>query len=216
MGTCLIFCAAGFDGLLKPIEADDFILAADGGLSHVEKLGLTPDGILGDFDSLGYVPEGSTVFPVEKDDTDAMLAVRKGLELGYRSFLLYGSLDGPRLDHTVANFQTLQFLADHGASGYLVGKEYLVTVLKNGTLRFPASATGILSVFCMGSDSRGVTISGLQYPLENGTLTAGFPLGVSNHFVGEEGKISVTDGSVLVLFDRCNGLPQVTQREDLV
>ena len=42
MGTCLIFCAAGFDGLLKPIEADDFILAADGGLSHVEKLGLTP------------------------------------------------------------------------------------------------------------------------------------------------------------------------------
>ena len=216
MGTCLIFCAADFDGLVKPIDKDDFILAADGGLTHVEKLGLTPNGILGDFDSLGYVPEGSTVFPVEKDDTDAMLAVRKGLELGYRSFLLYGSLDGPRLDHTVANFQTLQFLADHGASGYLVGKDYLVTVLKNGKLHFPASSTGILSVFCMGPDSRGVTISGLQYPLENGTLTAGFPLGVSNHFVGEEAEISVTDGSVLVLFDRCNGLPQVTQREDLV
>ena len=215
MGTCLIFCAADFDGLLTPVAQDDFVLAADGGLTHVKNLGLTPNGILGDFDSLGYVPEDSTVFPVEKDDTDAMLAVRKGLELGYRSFLLYGSLDGPRLDHTVANFQTLQFLADHGASGYLVGTTYLVTVLKNGTLRFPASATGIISVFCMGSDARGVTISGLQYPLENGTLSAGFPLGVSNHFVGEEAEISVTDGSVLVLYDRCNGLPWRQPNADL-
>ena len=207
MGTCLIFCAAGFDDLLLPPQKDDFILAADGGLIHVQNLGLTPNGILGDFDSLGYIPEGSTVFPVEKDDTDAMLAVRKGLELGYRQFLLYGSLDGPRLDHTVANFQTLQYLADHGAVGYLVGKDYLVTVVKNQRIRFAPEATGILSVFCMGADAHGVSLSGLQYPLTNGTLTAGFPLGVSNHFVGEAAEISVTDGSVLVLYDRCNGLP---------
>ena len=207
MGTCLIFCAAEFDRLLKPVQKEDFILAADGGLIHVQALGLLPNGILGDFDSLGYVPQDSTVFPVEKDDTDAMLAVRKGLELGYRDFILYGSLDGPRLDHTVANFQTLQFLADRGASGYLVGKEYIVTVVKNGKLRFDASATGIVSVFCMGADAKGVTLNGLQYPLENGTLTAGFPLGVSNHFVGMQAEVCVKDGSLLVLFDRCNGLP---------
>ena len=72
MGKCLIFCAAEFDRLLEQVAEDDFILAADGGLTHVEKLGLVPNGILGDFDSLGYVPKGSTVFPVEKDDTDAM------------------------------------------------------------------------------------------------------------------------------------------------
>ena len=208
MGKCLIFCAAGFDGLLEQVNRNDFILAADGGLAHVEALGLTPDGILGDFDSLGYVPEGSTVFPVEKDDTDAMLAVRKGLELGYREFLLYGSLDGPRLDHTVANFQTLQFLEDHGASGYLVGKTHIVTVVKNGALRFPATATGILSLFCMGADAHGVTIKGLQYPLHSGTLTAGFPLGVSNHFVEQAAEISVEEGSLLVIYDRCNGLPE--------
>ena len=209
MGKCLIFCAAEFDCLLEQVAEDDFILAADGGLTHVEKLGLVPNGILGDFDSLGYVPKGSTVFPVEKDDTDAMLAVRKGLELGYREFVLYGSLDGPRLDHTVANFQTLQFLADHNATGWLVGRDYLVTVIKNGTLSFSAEATGILSVFCMGRDAAGVTIEGLQYPLRDGVLTAGFPLGVSNHFVGQPAKISVADGSLLVLFDRCNGLPDV-------
>ena len=130
MGACLIFCAAGFDGLVKPIEKDDYILAADGGLTHVESLGLKPNCILGDFDSLGYAPDDSTVFPVEKDDTDAMLAVKRGLALGYKAFLLYGSLDGPRLDHTVANFSALQYLADRGATGCLVGKDYLVTVVK--------------------------------------------------------------------------------------
>ena len=208
MGKCVIFCAGGFDGLLETIKDEDYILAADGGLAHVQALGLTPHGILGDFDSLGYTPEGSTVFPVEKDDTDAMLAVRKGLALGFRQFLLYASLDGPRLDHTVANFQTLQFLSDRGASGYLIGKEYIVTVIKNEALRFSPAATGIVSVFCMGADAHGVTLEGLQYPLTDGTLTAGFPLGVSNHFTGETARISVRDGSLLVLFDRRNGLPE--------
>ena len=207
MGNCIIFCAADFHGLISPLAQDDFIIAADGGLAHVEKLGITPDGILGDFDSLGYTPEGSTVFPVEKDDTDAMLAVRKGLDLGYKTFYLYGSLDGPRLDHTVANFQTLQFLCDHDAWGYLIGKDYIVTALKNGSIRFPASCTGIFSVFCMGRDAKGVTIQGGKYDAENVTLSAGFPLGVSNHFEGKEVTICVEDGSLLILWDTKNSFP---------
>ena len=207
MARFVIFCAGGFTGLLEPIENEDYILAADGGLTHVQKLGLNPNGILGDFDSLGYVPDSAAVFPVEKDDTDAMLAVRRGLELGYGEFLLYGSLDGPRLDHTVANFQTLQFLADRGAVGYLIGNTHIVTVVKNGSISFPASAKGIISVFCLGADAKGVTIEGLHYPLENGTLCAGFPLGVSNHFVGKQASIRVEDGSLLVIYERENGLP---------
>lgn len=207
MKTCIIFCAGGFAALAEPVREGDFLMAADGGLVHLQKLGLTPDGILGDFDSLGYVPQDAKVFPVEKDDTDAMLAVRQGLTLGYKRFVLYGSLDGPRLDHTVANFQTLQFLADHGAEGYLVGNDYMVTVVKNGAATFPADAEGILSVFCMGADAEGVTIGGLQYGLEKGKLSAGFPLGVSNHFVGKTATVSVEEGSLLLLWDRKNGFP---------
>lgn len=207
MARFVIFCAGGFEKLLEPIGAQDYVLSADGGLVHTEKLGLTPDEILGDFDSLGYVPESAAVFPVEKDDTDAMLAVRRGLELGYREFLLYGSLDGPRLDHTVANFQTLQFLADHGATGYLIGNTHIVTVVKNGAISFPASARGIISVFCMGAEATGVTVEGLHYALENGALSAGFPLGVSNHFVGKQASVRVEDGSLLVIYERENGLP---------
>lgn len=209
MATCVIFCAGGFTGLAEPLQKDDFLMAADGGLVHLQTLGLTPDGILGDFDSLGYVPQGAKVFPVEKDDTDAMLAVRQGLSLGYGRFVLYGSLDGPRLDHTVANFQTLQFLADCGAEGWLAGNTYMATVLKNGTLRFPAEAEGIISVFCLGQDAEGVNIRGLQYGLENGILRAGFPLGVSNHFAGTEAEIHVEKGSLLVLYDRANGFAEI-------
>ena len=208
MKRCVIFCAARCDSLLQPIGEDDFVIAADGGLEHTRKFSIEPDEILGDFDSLGFVPEDSRVFPVEKDDTDAMLAVRRGLELGYREFLLYGSLDGPRLDHTVANFQTLQFLCDHGAFGYLLGSGYAVTAVKNGELRFPAEAEGTVSVFCLGADASGVTLEGLYYPLEEGTMTAGFPLGVSNHFTGRASRIRVQDGCLLVLWDRKNGLPE--------
>ena len=211
MGTCIVFCAAGFDALVEPVASDDFIIAADGGCVHTQKLGITPDIILGDFDSLGYTPDRANVFPVEKDDTDAMLAVRRGLQLGYRKFVLYGSLDGPRLDHTVANFQTLQFLADRDAAGYLVGSGQLVTVVKNGSLTFPAGMEGTISVFCMGKDAEGVTLEGLYYPLENGTLTAGFPLGVSNHFTGAEAAITVRNGSLLVVWDRQAGLPRRTE-----
>jgi thiamine pyrophosphokinase len=211
MGKCIIFCAAGFEDLVQPIEKEDFVIAADGGLVHTKALGILPNEILGDFDSLGHVPEGANVFPVEKDDTDAMLAVRRGLSLGYREFVLYGSLDGPRLDHTVANFQTLQYLADHGAVGYLAGTGYLVTVVKNGSISFPASAEGTISVFCMGRDAEGVTLKGLYYPLENGTLSAGFPLGVSNHFTGIPSEITVKNGSLLVLWDRQNGFPRGTE-----
>ena len=207
MKTCIIFCAADFDALAEPIGPADYLLAADGGLRHFEKLNRKPDGILGDFDSLGYVPQKANVFPVEKDDTDAMLAVRQGLSMGYRRFVIYGGLDGPRLDHTVANFQTLQFLADHGAVGYLVGLREMVTVVKNGQLTFPAGAKGTLSLFCLGQPATGVTLENLKYPLKNGTLTPGFPLGVSNHFTEKAARIQVTEGSLLAIWDRSAGFP---------
>lgn len=208
MGKCIVFCAAEFDRLACPIEPEDYVIAADGGLQHTQALGIEPQEILGDFDSLGYIPQDARVFPVEKDDTDAMLAARRGLALGFREFLYYGSLDGKRLDHTVANYQTLQYLADHGARGYLVGQDFLVTVVKEGTISFPEGTDGLISVFCLGADALGVSLRGLYYPLEGGTLTAGFPLGVSNHFTGAPAEISVEEGSLLVMWERKNGFPQ--------
>ena len=111
------------------------------------------------------------------------------------------------MDHTVANFQTLKFLCDHGAWGYLIGKDYIVTAVQNGALHFPDHCRGIFSVFCLGSDAEGVTIRGGKYDAENATLTAGFPLGVSNHFEGRPVTVSVDKGCLLVMWDTGNGFP---------
>ena len=213
MGKCIIFCAGGFDSLFEPIRVGDLVIAADGGLRHTQKLGVEPGVILGDFDSLGYVPEDSKVYPCEKDDTDAMLAVRCGLEAGYREFIIYGGIEGPRLEHTVANFQTLLYLAEQGARGYLIGQNQIVSVLAPGEMVFPKAAKGYLSVFCLGQDAADVCLEGLQYPMENGTLSAGFPLGVSNRFQEMEARIRLQTGYLLVIWDRANGLPQVTSKD---
>ena len=209
METCVIFGAAEFDAPAEPIAPGDYIIAADGGLEHVRTLGITPNEILGDFDSLGYVPEGATVFPVEKDDTDTMLAVRRGLELGCRRFVIYGGLEGKRLDHTLANFQTLCYLAQHGGVGFLVGREWICCAIKDGGLGFPESAEGDFSVFCLGADAHGVTIRGLYYEAEDITLTSAFPLGVSNHFCGKQATVSVKDGTLLALWHRKSGFPEI-------
>ena len=202
MNKCIILCAGDFDGLLEKPTKNDYIIAADGGYRHAQSLGITPDCILGDFDSLGFVPEGANVFPVEKDDTDAMLAVRHGLRLGYEEFEIYGGMEGDRVDHTIANLQTLFYLEEQGALGWLIGKKQIATVIKNDRLFLPADLDGTVSVFAIGGDAKGVTIKGLFYEAENITLSPAFPLGVSNHCVGKKAEISVADGTLLIIYDR--------------
>ena len=206
METCIVFGAAEFDEPAAPISG--FVIAADGGLRHTRHLGIAPDLILGDFDSLGYVPPQAEVFPVEKDDTDTMLAIKAGLSKGCRRFYLYGSMDGPRIDHTVANLQALRYLAERDCLGLLVGKEYCAAAVKNGALEFSGTPEGGVSVFCMGDTARGVTLTGLYYGLTKGELTGSFPLGVSNHFTGSLARIQVEQGCLLVIWQRCAGMPE--------
>ena len=196
--TCCIIGAGPVTAL--PIPNDVFVICADGGFGAAARFGVTPDLIVGDFDSLGNVPQGSNVVvhPGEKDETDSFLALRLGLERGFERFVFFGCLGG-RLDHTLANIQHLQYLADHGAEGVLVGEHETLTAIKNGVLRFPPEKSGGVSVFSLSDKSEGVTIKGLHYEAERVTLTNGFPLGVSNRFEGREATISVENGTLLVV-----------------
>ena len=206
MKRCVIFCAGEFTGLCHQPRQDDLLIAADGGICHLQSLGLQPQVILGDFDSLGHIPPGAEVFPVEKDDTDSMLAIKKGLALGCDTFLLYGAMDGNRPDHTVANYQALLYLAQRGARGFLTGTHQIATVLRDGCVTFPDRFRGHLSLFCLGPTAEQVCISGTKYTLDQGSLSADFPLGVSNSFLGRAATVSVGNGSLLMLWQRENGL----------
>ncbi len=206
MQPLCIIAGAMDPGPMPPIGKNDLLIAADGGLDHLARRGLVPHLIVGDFDSLGRVPEGDNILrhPVEKDDTDTMLAIKTGLARGYQAFLLYGCLGG-RLDHTYANLQALLYLARHGAAGFLLGGGTAASVVENGELSFPAGRAGILSVFCPNGEARGVTLRGLRYPLRDAVLTSAFPLGVSNQFIGEAASVSVRDGALLVMWEQEDG-----------
>ena len=126
-----------------------------------------------------------------------MLAIKEGLARGETDFRLYGGVGG-RTDHTIANLQGLLYLAERGAQGWLYGDRERFTAICCGELCLPARERGIVSVFCMGADAQGVTIEGGQYTVHDAVLTASFPLGVSNHFVGNPVRVSVTQGSLLI------------------
>ena len=205
---CCIIGAMEPGRLVLPDGA--LVIAADGGLEHLERRGIVPDLIVGDFDSLGWAPEGSNVIrhPVEKDDTDMMLAVKTGLARGCRRFLLYGGLGG-RLDHAYANLQTLAYLADHGSQGWLLGGGMAVTAIRDGRLDFAPGRHGTVSVFCPGGEARGVDLDGLYYPLKDAVLTGSFPLGVSNQFTGGAASVAVREGTLLVMWEQEEGsLPE--------
>lgn len=201
MKTCYIFGAA--EGLPKCFEKrkDDLVIAADGGLRHLEAIGVLPDITLGDFDSLGEEPSLGEIIrlPVMKDDTDTLKAVKTGFDRGYRRFVLYGCT-GKRLDHTLANLQTLSFIAQMGGRGYLCGDGFTATAVKNGALYFNEKAKGNISVFSAETKSLGVSIKGLLYPLENAELDFAFPLGVSNEFSGKAAEVRVLNGTLTVIW----------------
>lgn len=198
--ACYIFGAGEMTALHRGPQPGDYVIAADGGWNACGDAGIVPDLLLGDFDSLADLPSGVTVerHPVEKDDTDMMLAIKRGLALGHREFYLYGGMGGRRTDHTIANLQALLYLANRGAQGWLYGQGEVYTAVCNSSTVYPARERGILSVFCLGAAARGVTIRGAQYEVTDAVLTADFPLGVSNHFAGKEVEISVCDGSLLI------------------
>jgi len=197
------FCANELPG------QEDYVIAADGGYAALTSHGITPDLVVGDFDSLspdlfGAVSNHPNVIrsPAEKDETDMMLAVRQGLDLGYKTFVINGGLGG-RLDQTIANIQILTYIAEKDAHGTLLGPDSCVTAIKNNEIKLSPGKNqrGTISIFCAGDKAEGVTLKGLKYPLENAVILNTYPIGVSNEFIGIPATISVKNGTLIVIWD---------------
>ena len=145
MPTCYVVGAGDFTPRGFAPGPGDLVVAADGGYRALYSLGYTPDLLLGDFDSLGDLPLPADLpvlrFPVRKDDTDAGLALRHGLDLGFRDFALYGCAGG-RVDHLLANFQSMARVSRLGATVRLAAPDYDAWSLTGPAPDAPAPAPG--------------------------------------------------------------------------
>ena len=213
-GKCIIVSAGSFTPMDLNYKEGDFLIACDAGFVHLQNMGILPDFILGDFDSLSrkspiYLEQLKEIeeadparvmhLNVKKDDTDTMQAVKLGLSKGYKKFYLYGSLGGSRFDHSISNIQTLLFIKHSGAKGYIMSADGMMLIAENETISFNRGMTGMFSVFSISDISVGVTIKGAMYGLENGIVKNDTPIGVSNEFIiDEQATVTVEKGTLLI------------------
>ena len=198
MAVCYIAGASPAAERIHP-GPGDFLIAADGGLRHLARWGLKADLLVGDLDSLEAAPEGipRKTFPREKDATDLSLALDEAMERGHAHIIITGAWGG-RPDHAVGNLQLLAKAARLGVHAKMLCGEFAATAIAGGSaLRLRGSGT--VSVFAWDGQAGGVSIQGLQYPLENATLQNDTPLGVSN-FLNGEGIITLEHGTLLVFW----------------
>ncbi|HBL40237.1 MAG TPA: thiamine diphosphokinase [Ruminococcaceae bacterium] len=214
MSCAWIVGAGDFSPTRFQPKSGDVVIAVDGGLRYLEQIGVKPDLAVGDFDSLGYVPQGVKVVrhsPI-KDQTDMFLAAQEAIASGCDELMLLGATGG-RLAHTLANLQLLSFLEEQGISAFLTDDNLTATALQSGTLTFDEASRGYLSVFAHGANATGVYLTGLKYPLVDAALTPDFPLGVSNEFIGVPASVTVQKGTVLVLWDSRNSKPKREKKQ---
>ncbi|MBQ6907986.1 MAG: thiamine diphosphokinase [Clostridia bacterium] len=186
------------DGTFYTKREGDYIICADSGYGYCSAFDITPDILIGDFDSLSdYEFENIIRYKKEKDETDTLLAVNLALEKGYKDIVIYGALGG-REDHSIANIYLLKKIVDSGAEGIIEGGKNRImlinksTKIKRGNLKY-------LSVIPLFGGAEGVTLHGVKYPLENYEMAADDTIGVSNEIVSDCGEITVEKGYLLII-----------------
>ncbi|MDR0515169.1 MAG: thiamine diphosphokinase [Coriobacteriaceae bacterium] len=204
MSVFALVGAAEFNQAHFRLQAFGKVIAVDGGYRHLQGIGVVPDLVLGDFDSLGFVPAHPAVirFPEQKDKTDIELALDEAFNEGCQTALLYGCLGG-RPDLAYAVYQLLVRFSKAGMRVFAIGKETVVTALSEGrcaSLGFSDKARGKVSVFSASTQTSGLDLVGLEYPLADARLSYDCPLGVSNSFTGSAARIVLGQGTALVFF----------------
>ncbi len=178
------------------LEEDDFIICADGGLRHTTILGIRPDVVIGDFDSSEKDSSVKTyVYPTRKDFTDGELAIDYAIENGYGDILMFG-MTGSRIDHTITNI----LLLAKCSGARIIDDKNEIRVL-NGAIELSGYKGKTLSIIPVSGDLCGVTTTGLEYPLDNGTLYFGSSRGNSNVINEEVCTITTQHGLAVIVIN---------------
>lgn len=177
------------------INNSDFIICADGGYNHAKVMGITPNVLIGDFDSAkNYESVKDRIeYPTRKDFTDGELAVKYAVEHGYEDIVLI-AMTGNRLDHTMADIMLLL----ECKNGVVIDDNNEIYLLKD-SVSVKGSKGQTISIIPLGCDAIGVSTKGLEYPLNNETLYLGSSRGISNVMIEEKCEINITNGMALVI-----------------
>ena len=201
---CVIVCAspeADCEYIRSFITAEDYLIAADGGMDILNRAGIVPDLFIGDFDSFsGIIPEGVEIIRlnVRKDDTDSMRCALTAKERGYAELCLLGA-SGGSMSHTFSNYSVLSFLADNNIKAVMSNKNEDVRVLGAGEYSFRNLNGCEFSVFPFGCESVVVSYAGgVEYPAKGLKLCENSSLGKSNVFRSNDVKIAVNKGKAIV------------------
>ena len=203
MSRCVIIGGAAitdFKRARQAFEPGDYCVYCDSGLRHLERLGVQPDLIVGDFDSHDdpRLDVETITLPCEKDDTDTVYAVKEALSRGYDDFLLLGVIGG-RLDHTLGNLGLLLMLDSLGKRCAALDDYSRLEIVSSQTAYVPDSYP-YFSLLNISGTARGVTIRGAKYPLEDAEITCEYQYGVSNEVLpGQRAEVSVREGRLLLI-----------------
>ena len=188
----------------KP-EKGDLVIAADAGYLTAKKMGITPDILLGDFDTLGVenIPEDIECLrvPAEKNDTDTQLAVQVAAERGAEEITIVGGMSG-RIDHTLSTLAILEDLWERKEGrifAILTDGKNRVRFIRNGGTILPRSQYRFFSLIAADETVKGITLDGCKYPLKNGRISRRNQWAVSNEIVGNCALIEIKRGGAWVI-----------------
>lgn len=193
------------DLVIEKPEKGDLVIAADAGYLIAKEMGVTPDIVLGDFDTLGEenIPEGIECLrvPAEKNDTDTQLAVSVAIERGAGEIVIIGGLSG-RIDHTLSTLAILEDLWERKEGRIYAtltdGKNRVRFIRNSGTI-LPRSQYRYFSLIAADETVKGITLEGCKYPLKNGRISRRHQWAVSNEIVGNCALTEFKRGGVWVI-----------------
>lgn len=186
----------------------EYVIGVDKGVEFLYRHEIVPTHIVGDFDSvdtevISFYERETNVpirkFQPEKDASDTEIALRLSIELGTKEVWICGGT-GTRLDHVMANIQTLSIAHAHGVQAYLVDMNNRISLHEKAVSLLKKNAFGTyFSIFPFAGIVEDISIEGAKYPLSHYRLCPNSSMCVSNEIQEEEVRIVFPEGMILLI-----------------